>query len=1047
MSKKPTKLGNSTNVTIGKKSYSSYDVPNLKPQTKEVRVKSGMENAPRNIVQKSVENQANTVKTNNQAQSANTNPAHVKTSTQTTTPPKAGGVGGDGNRNNQRSDSTKPSVQNSTVSTNQSKPKVVVPNASTPKSQTTVIRTESKSDTTPRNLSRKSVDNQANVVRTNTVSSEGGKSIKTASPKSQTEKPTSVLLQTASSKVEKSPKETTTLNTSKTKVQASVTLGGEQKDKAKSNIQRQTAITVSPKTIISSKPVVRGFQRPTSAKAGVLTNIKNKVHNSLDNENDSGASTLSTAMTASGVSVKTFKAAQTASPHVVKAAQGTYNVGVKTIKVVKAANSTLANIKNGTIQLNRQTMLQFKAVAVQKVMNTEPMKRITHAVGGIRTAVDGAKRYSVMLSQGTMKAVSVTRGIVNGTVKIQVSKEALRGFRNAAFKGIGLSGRMVGTAVKTGAVNGLKTGLWGLKNGGRAVLTGVIGAGDMLSNTDDTGVQALGLGIKTTHLTARAIKTSPRVIKQGAGAVKAVALAPVKTGKAIYRTGKGVAGMAKMVSKIGIKDTVKYYRTKMLRAIARAGNSAVSAIVQAFRTLGMKAVIPALIILIIIVGASSLATAPIAGVGTIFGGAFTNKDTNTDYEIHAYLTTAVEPKKDALVAKILKIRDDALVSNGGNYHYVRLFTATDDKEIDISRGSILGAIYTSEELVTLIEPLFQSIMLTEYGLEPTQAEIDSTLKEIFDSLIKVSTKELPIEYCGGATSPHSCGSYHADVATCPNMESGTHGSYTCSSCCYLYCNGHSYTCGNENCGGHTSYCSPGCQHACNGYHYCRGHRILGIYIDMDGFYELMAKYFTDPIDQLANLASRTPEQEEKLQTLKDNYELTLSYMEIVLENYGVNLGNTDISGVVFVNGSRPPNQAIIDIATMQLGNVGGKPFWSWYGFSSRVEWCATFVSWCSNQLGYISDGTVPKFCSCRVGAAWFRDHGQWAAGGGSYAPVAGDIIFFDWDGDGAPNHVGLVVGNDGSRVYTIEGNSGDVCRRKSYSLNSSVILGYGLPNY
>ena len=58
----------------------------------------------------------------------------------------------------------------------------------------------------------------------------------------------------------------------------------------------------------------------------------------------------------------------------------------------------------------------------------------------------------------------------------------------------------------------------------------------------------------------------------------------------------------------------------------------------------------------------------------------------------------------------------------------------------------------------------------------------------------------------------------------------------------------------------------------------------------------------------------------------------------------------DLSGVDFVNGTRPGNTAIVDLAKQQVGNVGGYPYWSWYGFNSRVEWCACFVSWCYWQM-------------------------------------------------------------------------------------------------
>ena len=151
----------------------------------------------------------------------------------------------------------------------------------------------------------------------------------------------------------------------------------------------------------------------------------------------------------------------------------------------------------------------------------------------------------------------------------------------------------------------------------------------------------------------------------------------------------------------------------------------------------------------------------------------------------------------------------------------------------------------------------------------------------------------------------------------------------------------------------------------------------------------------------------------------------------------------DLTGVVFVNGTRPGNQAVVDIAKSQVGNVGGQPYWSWYGFNSRVEWCACFVSWCYNRMGL----SEPCFAACQSqGVPWFQSRGQWGARG--YENIApGDAIFFDWDLDGVADHVGLVVGTDGSRVYTVEGNSGDACKIKSYDLNYQCIKGYGLMNW
>ena len=151
----------------------------------------------------------------------------------------------------------------------------------------------------------------------------------------------------------------------------------------------------------------------------------------------------------------------------------------------------------------------------------------------------------------------------------------------------------------------------------------------------------------------------------------------------------------------------------------------------------------------------------------------------------------------------------------------------------------------------------------------------------------------------------------------------------------------------------------------------------------------------------------------------------------------------DLSGVQFVNGTRPGNPQLVELAKGQVGNVGGAPYWSWYGFDSRVAWCACFVSWCYGQAGL----SEPHFAACQSqGVPWFTSHGQWGARG--YENIApGDAIFFDWDLDGSADHVGLVIGTDGNRVYTVEGNSGDACKIKIYPLDYACIKGYGLMNW
>ena len=185
-------------------------------------------------------------------------------------------------------------------------------------------------------------------------------------------------------------------------------------------------------------------------------------------------------------------------------------------------------------------------------------------------------------------------------------------------------------------------------------------------------------------------------------------------------------------------------------------------------------------------------------------------------------------------------------------------------------------------------------------------------------------------------------------------------------------------------------------------------------------------------DEMADLYGFNEEQRQQLSELlaEENNSLWSAVL------YGISVGDGEI----------------VTVALSQIGNVGGQPYWSWYGFNSRVEWCACFVSWCANECGYIDAGVIPKFAGCVNGVQWFKDRGQWQDG--SFEPSAGQIIFFDWDNkgssgpqDGQSDHVGIVEKCENGIVYTIEGNSGDSCRQNQYPVGYYEILGYGIPAF
>lgn len=92
----------------------------------------------------------------------------------------------------------------------------------------------------------------------------------------------------------------------------------------------------------------------------------------------------------------------------------------------------------------------------------------------------------------------------------------------------------------------------------------------------------------------------------------------------------------------------------------------------------------------------------------------------------------------------------------------------------------------------------------------------------------------------------------------------------------------------------------------------------------------------------------------------------------------------------------------------------GEPYFG----EDNIAWCAMFASWVFAQAGATCPG-LPK-----AYVPWIESDAQ-AAGavlGDKTDAQPGDVILFDWGGDGSPDHVGIVESNEGGYVATIEGN-------------------------
>lgn len=161
--------------------------------------------------------------------------------------------------------------------------------------------------------------------------------------------------------------------------------------------------------------------------------------------------------------------------------------------------------------------------------------------------------------------------------------------------------------------------------------------------------------------------------------------------------------------------------------------------------------------------------------------------------------------------------------------------------------------------------------------------------------------------------------------------------------------------------------------------------------------------------------------------------------------------------------------AVVSLAVSQQNDpqaVNGEKYWKYLGFSSRIEWCACFVSWVLNNVEYNGQKlTKINFKSASV-AQWMNYFYQTDGlefkyndncskfkgknGSGTYTPKPGDVIFFDWNNSfngtmpvSFEDHIGLVQKVENGKIITIEGNASNSVRSNTFPLNSCNVIGFG----
>lgn len=841
----------------------------------------------------------------------------------------------------------------------------------------------------------------------------------------------------------------------------------------------ESAKTTSPVRQGSSYETVyrRGATTPKDSVLSDGKTLVSKAQSGLTSSDDLGTKAVEGAIATGVASVATFKAAQQAS---LIGVEGAKKVGSGAVEIasttgrgaVTVGRTVKTVIDKQTVLFSKDTLNILKEQArISGFTDTKIVKTVVSNADKLKQAGNAVVAGARKVKTAVDTSVKIVRGVKSGTLTVNMAKTALDAFRKRAFQGIktGLKSG-VKTAVK-GAGKGLTTAVVkGVPGTARILNKGMMVAAGAMIASEDSAVQGVGYAAIATRVGVKTAVAGGKAATKAAGYTVKTA---VKGGRVLF---KGT----KFIKNNGLRAAWQKARVKAAQAIAKAGKSAVSAVLHLAKAVGMKFAIPLLLIVAVVLAASGGLTAPISAVASIFGGVFDTSDTNAEHNVRDYL---LDPGfgVPALSGGFKQSLADEMKDSKSDYHIVRFYSNSDsDGAISPTLEGISSVFKTDEQLASMLQPMFNAIILMEYELSPTEAQAKALISELFNGLFRVTTSET-IEQCGqaiadgeGTVTPHECGVIHA-LEDCPNPVTAYHPSYTCDECCiYTYtCDGHkgSLKCGNAE-HTHVNWVSesvPGCystikhegelttdcgnstRHSrCTGYQYCDSHKVISYTLTLDGAYALEAKYFADPINRLSNIPEnqRTEAEQEQLQNLKDYYEIYSELMMQVAQEYGSGMSMSDLSGVHFVNGTRIGNQAVVDRALSQVGQQGGQPYWSYYGFGYRVEWCGCFVHWCMRTTPSATAAwpTTANNAYCPTIAEHFEAAGQF--GDKNFTNlVPGDVILFDWEPDGSADHVGIVIGHDGTYVYTVEGNSGDAVKIKQYQIGSSVIYGYGLMNY
>ncbi len=646
-------------------------------------------------------------------------------------------------------------------------------------------------------------------------------------------------------------------------------------------------ITKNQEQMIKPEVVQEKLKKPTihkgsSSSGRLLHDVTQGLKNNLDSQNDNGASTVSLAVSAGGVGIRTFKAAQTAAPVTVdvikRTSKGVYQVGKSTVRVISTVDKTATRFMIGELKLNAETLKDFKYFTLDKSKQSAAVKKVVSKIQSTKQAVRNFKSTASTAKRYTANTVKFVDAVLTGTVATRFTKDELK-------KAAVIIGRNTGVVASKGAKGLLKTSKGAISISGGAA--NVIG--DALNKSDDTGVQALSMGIKTAQNLPGVSRTTGKILTKGAKTIKTATTGTIKTTKNVVKT-------VKYARANGTKQAARKVSEKAVQAVAKAGHSVVTALLSLVQKLSIKVLLPVILICAVVAAISSAVSAPINVVLNMFGGIITfffgdGSDTSITVEMNVddYIAEAIDERSVDFSSNVIAEAESYLISNGGNYHVVRIYK--DDVLITGTDEEIMGSLQSLDGISSIIKPIFNTLVFSRHDMQPSQDEASAIIDELWGETLTIETEKLDDEYCGNIHE--MCGIRHA-AASCPNSDTGTHSQHTCTRCDYYsyHCDGHSSP--------HTDTCADKCDDlhlifhtyseqrqinenssfGCSGYTECKGHKALAVHVKTNNINVIMKKYFLVPIAELEGKAQLTEAEKNKLSSLKSNYDICLTYISV-----------------------------------------------------------------------------------------------------------------------------------------------------------------------